>query len=158
MPIADLPFAHLGFSARVRYDGHVVVGVDIKRALLSLDAPSWLEQAMDDLLDGGSGPSYRLEGLTVFQEAVMKATRAIPFGEVRSYQEIAASVQRPRAMRAVGGAMAICPLPLVIPCHRVVRADGRISQNPQSHDIHRRLLHHEGSLEGTDHWRRMTTS
>ncbi|MCD6400906.1 MAG: methylated-DNA--[protein]-cysteine S-methyltransferase [Anaerolineales bacterium] len=62
--------------------------------------------------------------LTSFQAKALKATCAIPYGETRTYGEIAAQVGNPHAARAVGRAEATNPMPLVIPCHRVIGADG----------------------------------
>ncbi|MEN8173147.1 MAG: methylated-DNA--[protein]-cysteine S-methyltransferase [Chloroflexota bacterium] len=61
--------------------------------------------------------------MTPFQQKALQATYAIPRGEVRTYGQIAASCGNPRAARAVGRAEATNPMPLVIPCHRVVAAD-----------------------------------
>ena len=63
-------------------------------------------------------------GLTPFQVRVLEQCRLIPYGEVRTYGWLAARVGKPGAARAVGQAMARNPLPLLIPCHRVVAADG----------------------------------
>jgi O-6-methylguanine DNA methyltransferase len=63
---------------------------------------------------------------TPFQLAVWQATRAIPRGQTRSYKQIAGSVGRPGASRAVGAAMAANPVAIIIPCHRVVGADGSL--------------------------------
>jgi len=63
--------------------------------------------------------------LTAFEWAVLKATLAIPFGETRSYQWIANRIRRPKAVRAVGQALRRNPYPLIIPCHRVIRSDGK---------------------------------
>jgi len=63
---------------------------------------------------------------TPFQRAVWEAVRRIPFGEVRSYQQVAEEVGRPKAPRAVGNAMNACKVGLFIPCHRVVAAGGKI--------------------------------
>lgn len=62
--------------------------------------------------------------LTPFQEQVLRATCAIPYGGVATYGEIARQVGKPSAARAVGRAEATNPMPLVIPCHRVIGADG----------------------------------
>ncbi|MCK4724859.1 MAG: methylated-DNA--[protein]-cysteine S-methyltransferase, partial [Anaerolineales bacterium] len=62
--------------------------------------------------------------LTPFQEQALEATYAIPYGEVMTYGEIAHQLGKPRAARAVGRAEATNPMPLVIPCHRVIGADG----------------------------------
>jgi O-6-methylguanine DNA methyltransferase len=63
---------------------------------------------------------------TPFQLAVWQATRAIPRGQTRSYRQIAASVGRPGASRAVGEAMAANPVTIIVPCHRVLGADGSL--------------------------------
>lgn len=65
-----------------------------------------------------------LSHLPPFRESVLEACRTIPFGETVSYSQLAEKAGRPGAARAVGSAMASNPLPLVIPCHRVVRSDG----------------------------------
>ena len=61
---------------------------------------------------------------TTFQEAVWTALRGVPAGEVVTYGELARRAGYPRAARAVGSAMRANPLPLLIPCHRVVASDG----------------------------------
>ncbi len=61
---------------------------------------------------------------TPFQWAVYQRVMAIPYGEVRSYSQVAADIGNPRAARGIGGAMAHNPLPIVIPCHRVVGKSG----------------------------------
>lgn len=63
---------------------------------------------------------------TDFQRAVWEALRAIPYGETRTYAELAAAVGRPAAVRAVGAANGANPLALVVPCHRVVNTGGRL--------------------------------
>lgn len=63
---------------------------------------------------------------TAFQRRVWSATRTIPYGTVRTYGRIASEIGRPRSARAVGGALGANPVPLIVPCHRVVNADGLI--------------------------------
>jgi O-6-methylguanine DNA methyltransferase len=63
---------------------------------------------------------------TPFQQAALRATCAIPRGETRTYHQIALQIGRPRAARAVGRAEATNPMPLVIPCHRVIGTDGKL--------------------------------
>jgi O-6-methylguanine DNA methyltransferase len=69
---------------------------------------------------------FDLRGRTDFERAVLLKTAEIPYGEVRSYSWIAKEIGRPLAVRAVGSAEARNPVPLLIPCHRVVRRDGHI--------------------------------
>lgn len=64
--------------------------------------------------------------MSPFQRVVLEATQAIPYGQTRTYGEIAAAVGRPKAARAVGRAEARNPLPLIIPCHRVIGRDGKL--------------------------------
>lgn len=66
-------------------------------------------------------------GISGFRRAVLEETMRIPAGETRSYGWIAERVGHPRAARAVGRVMATNPLPLVVPCHRVVGSDGRLT-------------------------------
>lgn len=63
---------------------------------------------------------------TAFQQKVWKALAEIPYGETRSYKQIAETIGNPKAMRAVGMANNRNPLLMVIPCHRVIGADGRL--------------------------------
>jgi methylated-DNA-[protein]-cysteine S-methyltransferase len=64
--------------------------------------------------------------LRPFQRKALQAVYAIPYGETRTYAEIAAQIGHPHAYRAVGRANATNPMPLVIPCHRVIGADGKL--------------------------------
>lgn len=61
---------------------------------------------------------------SAFQQAVWQAMREIPYGETKSYGELAQAIGNPKAMRAVGGACHRNPIPIVIPCHRVVAKKG----------------------------------
>ncbi|MGH2669650.1 MAG: methylated-DNA--[protein]-cysteine S-methyltransferase, partial [bacterium] len=83
-----------------------------------------------------------------FERAVLEQLRRIPRGQVRTYREIAAAFGHPSASRAVGNACAKNPVPLIVPCHRVVRSDGGLGGyslrgGPR---LKRRLL----ELEGVD--------
>jgi O-6-methylguanine DNA methyltransferase len=77
---------------------------------------------------------------TPFQIAVWQATRAIPRGQTRSYKQIAETVGRPGACRAVGAAMAANPVALIIPCHRVIGAGGSLCAFGGGLPLKRRLL------------------
>lgn len=63
---------------------------------------------------------------TSFQQDVWQALQKIPYGETRSYKEVAEAVGRPKACRAVGSANRVNPIPLIIPCHRVVASGGKL--------------------------------
>lgn len=77
---------------------------------------------------------------TDFQRRVYEAVAAIPYGEVRSYAEVARAIGHPSAVRAVGAANGANPLPLVVPCHRVVGSGGHLGGYGGGLPLKRRLL------------------
>jgi methylated-DNA-[protein]-cysteine S-methyltransferase len=81
---------------------------------------------------------------TVFHQSVWAGLQRIPLGETRAYGELAAELGRPGAARAVGRANATNPICLLVPCHRVIGADGSLTGFAFGEDIKRRLLEHEG--------------
>jgi methylated-DNA-[protein]-cysteine S-methyltransferase len=86
---------------------------------------------------------------TAFQRRVWLAVRDIPYGETRSYGQIARQVGSPGAARAVGQAMAANPLPIVVPCHRVIGSDGDLRGFGGGLDLKQRLLEMERALKET---------
>jgi methylated-DNA-[protein]-cysteine S-methyltransferase len=83
---------------------------------------------------------------TVFQQTVWRALLTIPFGETRSYQQIAAQIGQPTAVRAVGAANGRNPLSIVTPCHRVIGSSGHLTGFAAGLDTKAFLLRLEGSL------------
>ncbi len=81
---------------------------------------------------------------TEFQRQVWKALLKIPFGQTRTYAQIANQIGRPKAQRAVGNAVGSNPFPVLIPCHRVVRSDGELGGFSAGPRIKPRLLRLEG--------------
>ena len=92
-------------------------------------------------------------GATDFQRRVWDVTRRIPRGETMTYGEIARQVGSPRAARAVGQVMAHNPWPIVVPCHRVVGHDGRLTGFGGGLAMKQRMLEMEGALAGAGHTR-----
>ncbi|MCM2255742.1 MAG: methylated-DNA--[protein]-cysteine S-methyltransferase [Vicinamibacteria bacterium] len=87
---------------------------------------------------------------TPFQRHVWAELRRIPYGRTRTYAELAARIGRPRAMRAVGTANGANPLPIVVPCHRVIGADGSLTGFGGGLPAKRLLLDLEGALPRND--------
>lgn len=83
---------------------------------------------------------------TQFQQSVWTALATIPFGETRSYGQLAADMGNPNASRAVGGANGANPICLIVPCHRVIGADGSLTGFEFGEKIKRQLLELEGAL------------
>jgi O-6-methylguanine DNA methyltransferase len=86
---------------------------------------------------------------TDFQLACWRALVAIPYGETRSYADIARAVGKPNAFRAVGMANNRNPVAIVVPCHRVIASDGSLCGYGGGLDVKRKLLELEGALSGT---------
>ena len=124
-------------SARALLGRPAVPGKPPER--LARGAHAWL--AGDD----HAGLSFDLARLTPFERAVLMKAREIPRGEVRPYGWIAREIGHPGATRAVGTALARNPIPLFIPCHRVVRTDGHIGNYSMGGpEAKRRILTFEG--------------
>ncbi len=137
--VADSPLGRLLVAATSRGVCRVIIG-DSDRALeqdLRHEFPRadvrrndrLLSVQVRTLLDHLRGLSPRVElpldvRATAFQWRVWRELQAIPYGETRTYQHVAAAIGRPTATRAVARACATNPVALVIPCHRVVRTDG----------------------------------
>ena len=105
-----------------------------------------LHKIRDDILAYLSGKPIKLSGAldlsegTAFQREVWGVTRKIPYGKVRSYKWVASEVGRPKAARAAGQALSANPVPLLVPCHRVVMSDGTLGGFTGGEDYKRRLL------------------
>lgn len=82
---------------------------------------------------------------TAFQRRVWKALLTIPFGETRSYAQIARQIGNPAAVRAVGAANGRNPVSIVAPCHRVIGSTGKLTGFAGGLDVKARLLAHEGA-------------
>lgn len=94
--------------------------------------------------------AYDLSGLTPFQTRVLNATAKIPFGSVSTYGAIAKRAGNQKASRAAGGALNQNPIPIVVPCHRVVGSTGALVGYAGGLDVKSRLL----GIEGADLTRR----
>lgn len=105
-----------------------------------------LERAREELVEYLAGRrafftvAVDLAGLAPFQARVLAQARRIPFGEVASYAALARRIGRPRAARAVGNALAANPVPIFVPCHRVIRGDGTWGRYTLGAGLKTRLL------------------
>ncbi len=119
-------------------------------AFIERDHPlmtEWVEQFLAFL--NGWQPHFDLPldlQATTFQLRVWQALREIPYGETRSYREIAEAIGQPSAVRAVANACAANPVPLIVPCHRVIRSDGEIGGYGLGVERKRALLEQEHEL------------
>jgi len=86
------------------------------------------------------------KGCTAFEREVLRVVCQIPFGQTRSYGWVAEEVGRSGAARAIGQALKQNPLPIIIPCHRVVRSNGKIGGYRWGKELKKRLLEYEKAL------------
>lgn len=102
---------------------------------------AYMQGAADDFAD----IELDLPPASEFQEAVREVVRAIPYGETASYAEVARRAGSPRAARGVGGVMSSNPIPILIPCHRVVGSGGGLGgfSAPRGIELKRWLLERE---------------
>jgi O-6-methylguanine DNA methyltransferase len=103
--------------------------------------------ALKNVLAGrspGKSPPLDLSNGTVFQRKVWNALQKIARGRTQSYGEIARAIGKPKAVRAVGGACGANPIPVLVPCHRVLAANGKIGGFSGGLDWKRKLLAREG--------------
>jgi AraC family transcriptional regulator, regulatory protein of adaptative response / methylated-DNA-[protein]-cysteine methyltransferase len=160
--IADAPVGRVLVATTERGVCAVELGAtnaDVERALRA-DFPkatierddeghaTWVRAVLDRVRDPQRAPEHHVpldvHG-TAFQQQVWKALLEIPLGERRSYGEVAAAIGRPAATRAVAQACATNRVAVVIPCHRVVRADGALAGYKWGVDRKRRLLEDEAT-------------
>ncbi len=121
----------------------------------SVNQATWSPRLFDDLVErlkvylSGHKATFPdeldLSGATPFQRKVWETTRLIPYAETRSYLWVAEQIKRPKAVRAVGQALGRNPLPVIIPCHRVVASDGKLGGFSGGVEMKRHLLWLEGS-------------
>jgi methylated-DNA-[protein]-cysteine S-methyltransferase len=138
-----------------RASGRGLVGWALRHApgAATREAYARNRAAIRQLLDylEGKRTSFELEldlRATPFQRAVYQAIQRIPYGETRSYAQVARDAGRPRALRAAGAASGANPLPLVIPCHRVISGDGHLRGYAGGVRLQRKLLAMERAHPG----------
>lgn len=129
-------------------DGRVRFAVDPTDG--SNDILSRAADQLGEYFDGGRRVFDLLLELrgTEFQQEVWQSLADIPYGETSTYGKQAAAIGRPRAIRAVGSANGRNPLSIVLPCHRIVGADGNLTGFAGGLDTKRWLLDHESGVAG----------
>jgi O-6-methylguanine DNA methyltransferase len=117
-----------------------------RRAVRTVAPPERLAGQIEDAISGRSRRlRFDLGRLSPFEQEVLRKTLEIPRGEVRPYAWVAREIGRPKAVRAVGTVLGHNPIPLLIPCHRVVRSDGALGQYSMGGtQVKREILLREG--------------
>ena len=123
------------------------------RILASPERTDEVRRQLDEYFSGGRrGFDVPIDWRLVrgFAADVLRATARIPFGSVSSYREVASEAGSPNAYRAAGNALGSNPIPIVVPCHRVLHAGGGLGGYTGGLERKRFLLHLEGVLDGND--------
>ncbi|WP_046232459.1 methylated-DNA--[protein]-cysteine S-methyltransferase [Paenibacillus algorifonticola] len=136
------PFEEMAKWANSRYSHCTLIHDDEK--LLPYKAE--LAQYLQGTLENFTVPTV-FQG-TPFQEAVWQALCSIPYGQTRSYSDIAAHIQKPAAVRAVGTAIGANPVLITVPCHRVIGKNGTLTGYRGGIDMKTKLLQLEGLRTG----------
>jgi O-6-methylguanine DNA methyltransferase len=132
--------------------GAVAAGLGVKAASREGSSSAALRNAKRQLVEYLAGTrtafdlAIDLSGGTAFQRRVWKTLQAIPYGQLWSYRGLASRVGGVEYARAVGGAVGANPLPIVVPCHRIIAQDATIGGFSSGLPVKRRLLALEGSL------------
>jgi methylated-DNA-[protein]-cysteine S-methyltransferase len=117
-------------------------------AVADQDAVASVAAQLRDYFEGRRSSfdvSVDLSGVSPFTQQVLRATAHTPFGQLRTYRDIAREIGKPGATRAVGNALGKNPIAIVVPCHRIIRSDRTIGGYTGGLDIKRTLLSIEGS-------------
>jgi methylated-DNA-[protein]-cysteine S-methyltransferase len=147
-------------SYLTHHDAYAPVHEMESRSILASERQASIGPAVEQLEDYFSGARDRfdlgvdLHGLTPFTRGVLEATSHVPYGKVTSYGRIAGQIGNPKASRAVGNALGRNPIPIIIPCHRIVLSNGDLGWYTGGTDIKRSLLGIEGISYGAPHERR----
>ena len=125
-----------------------LLGDGVNNAVWSHNLFDVLVERFKTYLSGGKTAfpdELDLSAATPFQRKVWEITRLIPYGKTKSYTWVAEQVKKPEAARAVGQALARNPLPIIIPCHRVLTIDGKLGGFSGGVELKRHLLRLEAS-------------
>jgi methylated-DNA-[protein]-cysteine S-methyltransferase len=141
---------YLGMYIVVETEGGAIKSLEMTKARPSgkpqnSDVIRSLEAYFETGKGSFAGYRLKLDGMTPFQRKVLKAISKIPPGDTMTYGDVAKAAGKPGAARAVGNVMAMNPIPLILPCHRVVATNG-LGGFTGGLDVKRKLLRLEGAL------------
>lgn len=128
------------------FTGEILKGISFKKPRGSFrkgKAPSWIKKELREYFERGLEKFSQKIGVlkgTEFEKMVWMTLKEIPYGETRTYKWLAEKIGNPNATRAVGQALSRNPLPIILPCHRIIESDGSIGGYSSGVDIKRRLL------------------
>lgn len=147
-----------GQPVQVAFSSHGITRIDLSGRSIEEFSAAYTKRFGRELRSEGTPPRYRsaiekalrgeattlpeidISSLSEFEQQVLHSIARIPHGEARTYEWVARSVGRPKAVRAVGNVMASNPVPLLLPCHRVVPTSGGIGNYGYGTKMKRRLL------------------
>jgi len=146
--VIDSPFGKISVSAS--HTGINAIHIDQEK-----EGPEneWSKKGAAQLTEYFKGEredfdlKYDFEGYTKFQQSVWAELLKIPFGTVISYMDIAKALNNTGAIRAVGAANGANPIGIIVPCHRVIGSNGKLTGYAHGIEMKRWLLEHEGAIQ-----------
>jgi methylated-DNA-[protein]-cysteine S-methyltransferase len=136
--------------AQLRFPSDKTISTAAKHASVPAEIQRWhhvTSEAVNAILSGRKPkafPPFDLSSGTAFQQRVWRAMMRIPFGQTSSYGELASAIGNAKAVRAVGGACGANPIPVLVPCHRVLAANHKLGGFSGGVATKRELLRREG--------------
>lgn len=128
------------------FTGNILIRIGFKKPdeiLRKGEAPPLIKKELNEYFKNGRDEFAQKIGFTKgtdFDKKVWLTLKEIPYGETRTYKWLAEKIGKPSAFRAVGQALSRNPLPIILPCHRIIESDGTIGGYSSGIDIKRRLL------------------
>ncbi len=128
------------------FAGEILIGIAFKRpteVIRKGEAPSLIKKELREYFENGRQAfTQKIDFAkgTGFDRNVWLALKEVPYGETRTYKWLAEKLGNPAASRAVGQALSRNPIPILLPCHRIIESDGSIGGYSAGSDIKRRLL------------------
>lgn len=155
--LLDTPLGHLTLTFTTKGLAALEFDEDISKISLGAPPPPAMDAMMDavarELQDFFAGAATDFSGVpldlqgTPFQLKVWQELRQIPRGQTISYRELASRIGNPKAIRAVGQANGRNPIPIIVPCHRVINADGTLGGYSSGPERKEWLLKHERAMQ-----------
>lgn len=152
------PFGEIWIAANEKEICNVFFWETVQPKTYEIKETPLLQKASQQLLEYCEGTRTAFElplhiKGTPFQEKVRKALQTIPFGQTRTYKEIAQQINHPKAYRAVGMTNGLNPISIFIPCHRVIGANGKLIGFTGGLEMKQKLLIHEQTIQKKLTWK-----
>ncbi len=146
LTFSDEGIVKFSFGFRTRKEAFKSAVITGEKTVQTESVSGWVKKAVSDIDRYFSGTPVRFDSptdfsnATAFQKKVWRAAMGIPYGNTSGYAELARAIGLPRAARAVGNALGANPIPIMVPCHRVLKSDGSLGGFAIGTDVKKALI------------------